>query len=332
MQKALALALFAPWAWAQAVVTLYMGFAEVRLPLELPQNGVYALPLPEGLVPGSLGLTGVEEEGRFYMGNGVTLRYKGGGRAWLRYLTQGVRSQVFYVLEEGRLTAWARVEGSLGLPPGMGLQALHLVAGEVELEGTPLARAKALAPEAAEAPTLAPGVFRYTLPPILPQAPATEIAFAQAQVEPTRFLRYQGPFSQAALLPLERGYGFQAPFPLAPGPIWVWDQSLFLGRTGLPLTPKGGEVRLFLGQDLEAQGRRSVKLLELREKEAVYQVETLFQNPYPHPVELLLEETFPRPFGLDLPGAEVLPGGYRLARRLAPGEAWSLVYRVLLPR
>lgn len=332
MPRTLALAVLLALAWAQAVVTLYPSFAEVRIPLDLPP-APYLLPLPEGLIPGSLELLGVEEEARFYTPNGVAFRYKGQGRAQLRYLTQGVRARVYYTLAEGRLTAWARVEGGLSLPPGVGLGSLGLVAGEVRLEGeAPTAVFKALDREAG--PALAPGVFRYTLPPILPQAPATEIAFARAGVALTRFLRYQGPFATAPLLPLERGYGFRAPFPLAPGPVSVLDQGLFLGQAGLPLTPKDGEVRFFLGQDLEAQASRSVNRLETREKEALYQVQTRFQNPYPHPVELLLEEAFPTPFRLEglPPGAELLPQGYRLRRSLAPGEAWTLVYRVALPR
>jgi len=147
-----------------------------------------------------------------------------------------------------------------------------------------------------------------------------------------RLLRYQAPFRTERLLPLERGYRFQAPFPLAPGVLEVSEGGFLLGQALMPPTPKGEEAEVWLGKDLEARLTRKVEQVSGTEKEAGYRVETCLENPYPYPVVLLLSEVFPRPFRLDFPGATPLPEGYRLQATLKPREARTFVYRLTLPR
>jgi hypothetical protein len=67
-----------------------------------------------------LRLLGVEETERVYQGGAVLFRYLGEGPATLRYLYTGLSGEVFYTLEEGRLTAWARfrLEGRPSRPKG----------------------------------------------------------------------------------------------------------------------------------------------------------------------------------------------------------------------
>ncbi|GAA5333984.1 MULTISPECIES: DUF4139 domain-containing protein [Thermus] len=329
MRKLAALGLFLLGALAQEVV-VYPGFAEVKEPVLLPPSAwVYLAGEKLGrMVPGSLRLLGVEEEERLFQGTAVLFRYRGEGRAWLRYLYTGLSGEVFYTLEEGRLTAWARLrlEGE-ALPA----ERLVLLAGEVNL-----LPAKAL-PEAAfrtfgEAQESPFGLFRYELMPRKLLPGTTEIPFRRAEVAPTRLLRYQGPFRTEASIPLERGYRFKAPFPLAPGALEVVEEGLFLGQGRLPATLEGNQAEIWLGQDLRARLGRAVRLLAQSEKEATYLVETRLENPYPYPLTLFLAETFPKPFRLDFPGATLLPEGYRLELPLNPHEAKTLTYRLTLPR
>jgi len=72
----------------------------------------------------------VEETERVYQGGAVLFRYRGEGPATLRYLYTGLSGEVFYTLEEGRLTAWARfrLEGE-----ALEAQRLTLLAGEAPL-------------------------------------------------------------------------------------------------------------------------------------------------------------------------------------------------------
>ncbi|GAB5602834.1 hypothetical protein FJNA_13590 [Thermus sp. FJN-A] len=330
MRKALVLPVLALLAWAQEVV-VYPGFAEVKEPVVLPPSAwVYlAGERLSRMVPGSLRLLGVEEVERVYQGSAVLFRYRGEGEARLRYLYTGLSGEVFYTLEEGRLTAWARLRLE-GEP--LQAQKLLLLAGEapvLEARATPGVALKALAEAAPESPF---GLFRYELPPRKLLPGVTEVPFLRAEVRPERLLRYQAPFRTDKLLPLARGYRFSAPFPLAPGSLEAVEGGLFLGQALLPATPKGETAEVWLGKDLEARLVRSVSLLSHTEKEATYRVETRLENPYPYPVTLLLSETFPQPFRLDFPGATLLPEGYRLELPLKPGEARVLTYRLTLPR
>ncbi|WP_135257272.1 hypothetical protein [Thermus caldilimi] len=331
MKQLLALFSLGLLALAQEVV-VYPGFAEVKEPVVLPPSAwVYLAGEKLGrIVPGSLRLVGVEETERVYQGTAVLFRYLGEGPATLRYLYTGLSGEVFYTLEEGRLTLWARLrlEGS-----PLEARKLTLLAGEApllggaEAKGIPM-RALAEAPSG-ESPF---GLFRYPLPPGRLEPGTTEIPVLKAQVSPKRLLRYQGPFRTDRFLPLERGYRFQAPFPLAPGGLEAAEGGLFLGQAPLPATPEGEVAEVWLGRDLEGRLERSVSLLGQSEKEATYRVETRFKNPYPYPVALLLSETFPQPFRLDFPEAAHLPQGYRLEIPLKPGESLTLVYRLTLPR
>ncbi|MCS6869621.1 MAG: DUF4139 domain-containing protein [Thermus sp.] len=329
MRKALALLALALPALAQEV-TVYPGFAEVKEAVVLPPSAWVYLAGEKlaRIPPGSLRLLGVEEEERVYQGTAVLFRYRGEGKATLRYLYTGLSGEVFYTLEEGRLTAWARLrlEGE-----ALEAQRLTLVSGAVSLEAQP---APGVALRAlAEAPQGSPfGLFRYELPPRRLLPGTTELPFQKAEVRPERLLRLAGPFRTDRFLPLERGYRFQAPFPLAPGLLEAVEGGLFLGQAPLPPTPRGEVAEVWLGQDLEARLLRSVRLLSQTDKEATYQVETRLENPYPYPVTLLLSETFPQPFRLDLPGATLLPQGYRLELGLKAKEARTLTYRLTLPR
>ncbi|GLV48154.1 hypothetical protein TJA_13100 [Thermus sp. LT1-2-5] len=329
MRKLAALGLFLLWALAQEVV-VYPGFAEIKEPVLLPPSAwVYlAGEKLSRMVPGSLRLLGVEEEERLFQGTTVLFRYRGEGKAWLRYLYTGLTGEVFYTLEEGRLTAWARLrlEGE-----ALEAQRLVLLSGEVNLlqaKAFPEAALRAFG-ETQESPF---GLFRYELPPRKLLPGTTEIPFQRTEVAPTRLLRYQGPFRTEALLPLERGYRFQAPFPLAPGALEVVEEGLFLGQARLPASLEGNTAEFWLGQDLRARLQRTFRLLAQSEKEATYLVETRMENPYPYPMTLLLGETFPKPFRLDFPGATPLPEGYRLELPLKPKEAKTLTYRLTLPR
>ncbi|WP_038055062.1 hypothetical protein [Thermus amyloliquefaciens] len=331
MKKLLALSLLSLSALAQEVV-VYPGFAEVKEPVLLPPSAwVYlAGEKLSRMVPGSLRLLGVEETGRVLQGTAVLFRYRGEGPATLRYLYTGLSGEVFYTLEEERLTLWARLrlEGS-----PLEAKKLTLLAGEAPLPG--LAEAKGVPLRAlAEAPLGENpfGLFRYPLPPGRLEPGTTELPVLTAQVDPTRLLRHQGPFRTDRFLALERGYRLRAPFPLAPGSLEVVEGGLFLGQALLPATPQGEVAEVWLGRDLEGRLERQVSLLSQGEKEATYRVETRLANPYPYPIALLLSETFPQPFRLDFPEATHLPQGYRLEVALKPGEARTLVYRLTLPR
>jgi hypothetical protein len=324
------LALLALLASALAqTVTVYPGFAEVKEPLTLPRSS-WTFLAPEGLleslIPGSLALLGVEEEARRWAPGGVVFFYKGEGKAELRYLTQAVSGAVFYVLEDSTLSAWARISSRLDLSP----KALFLVAGEVPV--LPSAQPKALLERSAfSSPEEGFGVRRYTLPPFPLKPGTTELRFAKKEVALERVLSYEGGFSTREILPLVRGYRFPAPFPLAPGAAEVREKGVFLGQGRLPLAGEGEEVRFDLGPDLEARALRTLRLLFQDEKEATFEVETRFKNPYPYPVLLRVQEVFPRPFRLE-GEVQLLPEGYRLERRLLAGEEVFWRYRVRLPR
>ncbi|GAA6761463.1 MAG: hypothetical protein WHT26_03180 [Thermus sp.] len=326
MRKALALLLLGLAALAQEV-TVYPGFAEVKEPLTLPPSAWVYLggERLEKTVPGSLRLLGVEEVERLYRPGAVFFRYRGEGEATLRYLYLGLRGEVFYTLEEGLLTAWARL--TLEGEP-LEARRLTLLAGEAPLLEKTMAY-RALAEGPGESPF---GLFRYQLPPRRILTGTTEFPFLQADLKPTRLLRYQGPFGTARVLPLERGYRFKAPFPLAPGRLEAVEEGLFLGQALLPATPEGEVAEVFLGRDLGARLLRQVEEVAQGEKERSYRVETLLENPYPYPVTLLLFEVFPQPFRLDFPGATLLPEGYRLEVAVGPKEARRLVYRLTLAR
>ncbi|MFN4073222.1 MAG: hypothetical protein ACK4G4_07395 [Thermus sp.] len=318
-------------AWAQEVV-VYPGFAEVKEPVVLPPSAwVYlAGERLSRIAPGSLRLLGVEERERVFQGTTVLFRYRGEGLATLRYLYTGLSGEVFYTLEEGRLTLWARLRLEGGT---LEAQKLTLIAGEAPLLG--MAEAKGLPMRAlAEAPSgESPfGLFRYPLPPGRLEPGTTELPVLKAQVYPNRLLRHQGPFCTDRFLALERGYRFKAPFPLAPGSLEAVEEGLFLGQALLPATPEGEVAEVWLGRDLEGRLERSVSLFHQSEKEATYRVETRFKNPYPYPIVLLLSETFPQPFRLDFPEATHLPQGYRMEVSLKPEESLTLVYRLTLPR
>lgn len=330
MKKPVFLLFLGLLALAQEVV-VYPGFAEVKAPVVLPPAAwVYlAGEKLSRTAPGSLRLLGVEEVERVYQGSAVLFRYRGEGPATLRYLYTGLTGEVFYTLEEGRLTAWARLKLE-----GEALEAkkLTLLAGEaplLEAKAAPGMALRALAEAPGETPF---GLFRYELPPRRIEAGLTEIPFLKADVALARLLRYQGPFRTDRLLPLERGYRFTAPFPLAPGSLEVVEGGLFLGQAPLPGTPKGEWAEAWLGRDLEARLERRVSLLDQGEKEATYRVETRLENPYPYPITLLLSEVFPQPFRLDFPGATLLPQGYRLELSLKAKEARTLTYRLTLLR
>uniref|UniRef100_A0A7C2C1D6 DUF4139 domain-containing protein n=1 Tax=Thermus islandicus TaxID=540988 RepID=A0A7C2C1D6_9DEIN len=334
MRKALALLFLGLVALGQEVV-VYPGFAEVKEPVVLPPSTwVYLAGERLARIPqGSLRLLGVEEAERVYQGGAVLFRYRGEGQAVLRYLYTGLSGEVFYTLEGGplspmRLTAWARLRLE-----GEALEAkrLTLLAGEASLleARAPQAALRALGEASPGSPF---GLFRYELPgrKLLPGT--TEIPFLKAAVAPERLLRYQAPFRTDRLLPVERGYRFPAPFPLAPGTLEVTEAGFFLGQAPMPPTPEGERTEVWLGRDLEARLARRVERVGEGEKEATYRVETRLENPYPYPVALLLSETFPRPFRLDFPGADLLPEGYRLEVPLKPKEVRTLVYRLTLPR
>jgi len=326
MRRALALFFLGLSALAQEVV-VYPGFAEVKEPVDLPPSAWAYLAGDKlsRILPGSLRLLGVEETERVFQGSAVLFRYRGEGKAVLRYLYTGLSGEVFYTLEEGTLTAWARLrlEGE-----ALRAERLALLAGEVRAKALPQVAFRALE----EAPGSPFGLFRYELPPRTLSPGTTELPFLKKGVAPERLLRYQGPFRTERLLPLERGYRFRAPFPLAPGGLEVVEGGLFLGQALLPATPEGEVAEVWLGQDLEARLTRKVELLAQTEKEATYRVETRLENPYAYPVALLLSETFPRPFRLDFPGAGLLPEGYRLEAALKPKESRLFTYRLTLPR
>ena len=308
-------------------VAVYPGFAEVKEPVDLPPAAWVYL-AGEKLVrilPGSLRLLGVEETERVFQGSAVLFRYRGEGKAALRYLYTGLSGEVFYTLDGTTLTAWARLklEGE-----ALKAERLTLFAGEVRAKVLPQAALRALE-ESPENPFVP---FLYELPPRTLFPGTTELPFLRQSVEPERLLRYQGPFRTQGGLPLERGLRFLAPFPLAPGPLEVVEEGRFLGQALLPATPEGGVAEAWLGQDLRARLVREVALLSQGEKEATYRVETRLENPYPYPVRLLLAETFPPGFRLDFPGAVLLPEGYRLEAVLDPLEARSFRYRLTLPR
>jgi len=330
MRKAFAL-LFLGLALAQEVV-VYPGFAEIQEPVVLPPaawvflGGERLSRIPQG----SLRLLGVEEVERVYQGGAVLFRYRGEGEATLRYLYTGLSGEVFYTLEEGRLTAWARfrLEGE-----ALEAKRLTLLAGEAPLLGTPEKAAPMAFRALTEAQEEAPfGLFRYELPGRRLSPGVTEVPFLKAEVSPERILRHQAPFRTDRLLPLERGYRFQAPFPLAPGVLEAREGGLFLGQGRMPPTPKGEEAQVFLGRDLEARLSRKVERVAETQEGITYRVETRLENPYPYPVVLLLSESFPRPFRLDFPGATLLPEGYRLQVPLKPKEARTFLYRLTLPR
>jgi len=109
MRKLVALGLFLLGAWAQEVV-VYPGFAEVKEPVVLPPSAWVYLAGEKlaRMVPGSLRLLGVEEEERLFQGTAVLFRYRGEGRAWLRYLYTGLSGEVFYTSRRA------------GSPPGPG--------------------------------------------------------------------------------------------------------------------------------------------------------------------------------------------------------------------
>ncbi len=233
MRRALALFLLGLSALAQEVV-VYPGFAEVKEPVDLPPSA-WAYLAGEKLsriLPGSLRLLGVEETERVFQGSAVLFRYRGEGKAVLRYLYTGLSGEVFYTLEEGTLTAWARLrlEGE-----ALRAERLTLLAGEVRAKALPQVAFRALE----EAPGSPFGLFRYELPPRTLSPGTTELPFLKKGVAPERLLRYQGPFRTERLLPLERGYRFRAPFPLAPGGLEVVEGGLFLGQALLPATPEG---------------------------------------------------------------------------------------------
>ncbi|WP_114313118.1 hypothetical protein [Thermus caldifontis] len=332
MRKLLALFLLGLSALAQEVA-VYPSFAEVKEPVILPPSA-WAYLAGEKLsrmVPGSLRLLGVEETERVYQGTAVLFRYQGEGPATLRYLYTGLSGEVFYTLEGATLTLWARLRLEGG---PLEARKLTLLAGEApilgvaEAKGLPM-RALAEALPLGESPF---GLFRYGLPPRRLEPGTTEIPALKAQVNPSRLLRYQGPFRTDRFLALERGYRFQAPFPLAPGTLEVVEGGFFLGQALLPPTPEGEVAEVWLGRDLEGRLERTVSLLGQSEREATYRVETRFKNPYPYPIALLLSETFPQPFRLDFPGASLLPQGYRLELALKPQETRTLTYRLTLPR
>ena len=332
MRKTFALLFLSLAALAQEVV-VYPGFAEIKEPVVLPPSAwVYLVGDRLSRIPqGSLRLLGVEETERVYQGGAVLFRYRGEGQATLRYLYTGLSGEVFYTLVEGRLTAWARfrLEGE-----ALEAKRLTLLVGEASFLSPP---GKA-APQVAfrtleEAPGETPfGLFRYELGARRLLPGITEIPFLKAEVAPERLLGYQAPFRTDRLLPLERGYRFLAPFPLAPGTLEVSEGGFFLGQATMPPTPKGERAEVWLGKDLEARLTRKVERVGETEKEAGYRVETRLENPYPYPVVLLLSEVFPRPFRLDFPGATPLPEGYRLQATLKPREARTFVYRLTLPR
>ncbi|WP_117237759.1 hypothetical protein [Thermus sediminis] len=331
MRKSLAL-LFLSLALAQEVV-VYPGFAEIKEPVVLPPSTwVYLAGDKLSRIPqGSLRLLGVEEVERVYQGGAVLFRYRGEGGATLRYLYTGLSGEVFYTLLEGRLTAWARLRLE-----GEALEArrLTLLAGEAPLLSPPGRAAPQMAFRTLEeAPGDTPlGLFRYELGATRLSPGITEIPFLKAEVAPERLLRYQAPFRTDRLLPLERGYRFQAPFPLAPGVLEVSEGGFLLGQGRMPPTPKGEGAEVWLGRDLEARLSRRVEKVGETKEEATYRVETRLENPYPYPVVLLLSESFPHPFRLDFPGATLLPEGYRLEARIEPKEARSFVYHLTRPR
>ncbi|MGC8877561.1 hypothetical protein [Thermus sp.] len=330
MKKSLALLALGLSALAQEVA-VYPGFAEVKEPVDLPA-GAWVFLAGEKfsrILPGSLRLIGVEETERVFQGSAVLFRYRGEGKATLRYLYTGLSGEVFYTLEEGQLTAWARLrlEGE-----ALRAERLTLFAGEVRARAVPQAALRALSLEETPASESPFGLFRYELPPRTLFPGTTELPFLRKEVDPERLLRYQGPFRAESFLPLERGYRFRAPFPLAPGGLEAVEGGLFLGQALLPATPQGEVAEVWLGQDLMARLGRKVELLAQTEKEATYRVETRLENPYPYPVHLLLAETFPRGFRLDFPGAVLVPEGYRLEAALKPKEARLFTYRLTLPR
>lgn len=326
MRKALAFCLLGLFSLAQEVV-VYPGFAEVKEPLDLPPSAWVFLAGEKltRILPGSLRLLGVEERERVFQGGAVLFRYRGEGKATLRYLYTGLSGEVFYTLDEGTLTAWARLklEGE-----ALRAEKLTLLVGEVRARPVPKMALRALE----EAPENPFGLFRYELPPRTLSPGTTELPFLRQGVALERLLRYQAPFRTERFLPLERGYRFRAPFPLAPGELEVVEEGLFLGQALLAAVPEGEVAEVWLGQDLKARLTRKVELLSQTEKEATYRVETRLENPYPYPVALFLSETFPRPFRLDFPGASLLPEGYRLEATLLPKEVRLFVYRLTLPR
>ncbi|MDM7324005.1 MAG: hypothetical protein P3W93_003240 [Thermus sp.] len=334
MKRLLALVLLSLSTVAQEVV-VYPGFAEIKEPVVLPP-GAWVYLGGERLnrvVPGSFRLLGVEEIERVHQGGAVLFRYKGEGPATLRYLYTGLSGEVFYTLEEGKLTLWARLrlEGSPLEAKGLTLLVGEApILGRAEVQGLAM---RTLALETAAGSPESPfGLFRYPLSPRRLETGTTEIPSLKAPVNPERLLRYQGSFRTERYLPLERGYRFRAPFSLAPGTLEVVEGGLFLGQALLPPTPQGETAQVFLGKDFEARLDRKVELVSHTDKEATYRVETRASNPYPYAITLLLEETFPQPFRLEFAGATLLPQGYRLELTLKPREVRTLTYRLTLPR
>ena len=91
MRKRLALLALGLSALAQEVA-VYPGFAEVKEPVDLPPAAwVYLAGEKLGrIIPGSLRLLGVEETERVFQGSDVLFRYRGEGKATLRYLYTGL--------------------------------------------------------------------------------------------------------------------------------------------------------------------------------------------------------------------------------------------------
>jgi len=202
MRKRLALLALGLSALAQEVA-VYPGFAEVKEPVDLPPAAwVYLAGEKLGrILPGSLRLLGVEETERVFQGSAVLFRYRGEGKATLRYLYTGLSGEVFYTLDGTTLTAWARLklEGE-----ALRAERLTLFAGEVRAKVLPQAALRAL-----EGTPGSPfGLFRYELPPRTLFPGTTELPFLRQAVEPERLLRYQGPFRTQGVLPLERGLRF----------------------------------------------------------------------------------------------------------------------------
>ncbi len=320
-------------------VVLYRGFAEVVRPVAV-KDGVWVWnPGEAAPVPGTLRLFGLVERKRVWQGDAVVFFTEGSGPARLGYLTRALSGRLDYALDldAGTLTAWVTVENR---GPTLRADELWYVAGAVPLVGEggggPKLATKRLALAAAPAEAAyqgaAGGVFRYRFAGGAELVRGrTELPFQRGAVRPLFLWRYRGGFVKGDRLVFQRGYRFDAPWPLAAGRVSLWKAGAFLGQATLPDRPQGEPVEFWLGPDPLGRAERKVEVLEETRERARYRVTTRLENRHAEPVRVEIEERFPtRGYQLKIAGAERVPGGYRLGLDLAPGGRWTYVYEVTL--
>lgn len=322
-------------------VTLYPAFAEIAEPVRI-EHGVFVWQPGERVaaqrVEDLVWMTGVEVQRRVWR-KGTLWIFARGEQGVLHHLTRGLSGSVRYALEveEGRLSAWLRVRNALDAP--IEVEELRFISGSVPLAegGRPL-QVKAVARSApAEEGVFVGGrggVFRYRLSgPLLLEPEVTELPLFALSVRPAFYWRYRGPFQKGERLFFRRGYRLEAPRPLAAGRLDLFSGGDFLGRVRVPDTYAGEQVELELGPATRAQSKRRVKVLRETPELARYRVTTTVENRGADAVEVEIVETFHADaVELELSEGERLPGGYRVAFSLAPGEAHTYRFQVTLHR